>query len=83
MVMSKVYPRSRKMELESLSHGPSGSHCITERSALPGSPLRVGFYEIERTIGRGNFAVVKLAKHRITKTEVDIQTNLFMLDTIK
>ena len=34
------------------------------------SPLRVGFYEIEGTIGRGNFAVVKLARHRITKTEV-------------
>lgn len=34
------------------------------------TPLRVGFYEIERTIGRGNFAVVKLARHRITKTEV-------------
>lgn len=32
--------------------------------------VRVGFYEIERTIGKGNFAVVKLAKHRITKTEV-------------
>ena len=37
-----------------------------------GVPLRVGFYEIEKTIGRGNFAVVKLAKHRITKTEVSI-----------
>ena len=33
------------------------------------SPLKVGFYEIEETIGRGNFAVVKLARHRITKTE--------------
>ena len=32
--------------------------------------LRVGFYEVGRTIGRGNFAVVKLAKHLITKTEV-------------
>lgn len=31
---------------------------------------RVGFYEIERTIGKGNFAVVKLARHRITRTEV-------------
>ena len=31
---------------------------------------RVGFYDIEKTIGKGNFAVVKLAKHRITKTEV-------------
>jgi len=32
--------------------------------------VRVGFYEIERTIGRGNFAVVKLARHRITKSQV-------------
>lgn len=36
----------------------------------PKGPIRVGFYEIERTIGRGNFAVVKLARHRITKSEV-------------
>jgi hypothetical protein len=34
------------------------------------APVRVGFYDIERTIGKGNFAVVKLARHRITKTEV-------------
>lgn len=36
----------------------------------PKVPIRVGFYDIERTIGKGNFAVVKLAKHRITKNEV-------------
>lgn len=36
----------------------------------PKGQIRVGFYDIERTIGKGNFAVVKLAKHRITKTEV-------------
>nr|XP_018910956.1 PREDICTED: serine/threonine-protein kinase SIK2-like [Bemisia tabaci] len=35
--------------------------------------IRVGFYDIERTIGKGNFAVVKLGKHRITKTEVAIK----------
>lgn len=35
--------------------------------------VRVGFYDIERTIGKGNFAVVKLGKHRITKTEVCIE----------
>ncbi|KAK0098691.1 hypothetical protein PV326_005102 [Microctonus aethiopoides] len=35
--------------------------------------IRVGFYEIEGTIGKGNFAVVKLARHRITKTEVAIK----------
>uniref|UniRef100_A0A915LSA5 non-specific serine/threonine protein kinase n=1 Tax=Meloidogyne javanica TaxID=6303 RepID=A0A915LSA5_MELJA len=33
----------------------------------------VGFYEVGRTIGKGNYAVVKLAKHRITKTEVAIK----------
>lgn len=37
-------------------------------------PIRVGFYDIERTIGKGNFAVVKLAKHRITKNEVSFMT---------
>uniref|UniRef100_A0A2R5LEX4 non-specific serine/threonine protein kinase n=1 Tax=Ornithodoros turicata TaxID=34597 RepID=A0A2R5LEX4_9ACAR len=36
-------------------------------------PIRVGLYDIERTIGKGNFAVVKLARHRITKTEVAIK----------
>lgn len=35
-------------------------------------PIRVGFYDIERTIGKGNFAVVKLARHRITKNEVSV-----------
>ncbi|XP_033757951.1 serine/threonine-protein kinase SIK1-like [Pecten maximus] len=35
--------------------------------------VRVGFYDIERTIGKGNFAVVKLGKHRITKSEVAIK----------
>ncbi|XP_058797166.1 MAP/microtubule affinity-regulating kinase 4-like isoform X2 [Phymastichus coffea] len=35
--------------------------------------IRVGFYDIEGTIGKGNFAVVKLARHRITKTEVAIK----------
>ncbi|KAH3702835.1 serine/threonine-protein kinase SIK2-like [Dreissena polymorpha] len=35
--------------------------------------VRVGFYDIERTIGKGNFAIVKLAKHRITKSEVAIK----------
>ncbi|XP_042209356.1 serine/threonine-protein kinase SIK1-like isoform X1 [Homarus americanus] len=37
------------------------------------APVKVGFYDIEKTIGKGNFAVVKLARHRITKTEVAIK----------
>ena len=32
--------------------------------------IKVGFYDIEKTIGKGNFAVVKLARHRVTKSQV-------------
>jgi hypothetical protein len=32
-------------------------------------PVRVCYYDIEKTIGKGNFAVVKLASHRITRTK--------------
>ncbi|XP_075703371.1 serine/threonine-protein kinase SIK1 [Rhinoderma darwinii] len=41
--------------------------------SAPRRPLRVGFYDIERTIGKGNFAVVKLARHRVTNTQVAIK----------
>ncbi|KAG7270519.1 hypothetical protein CRUP_026411 [Coryphaenoides rupestris] len=46
--------------------------CITNPghpSANRPPPARVGYYEIERTIGKGNFAVVKLATHIITKAK--------------
>lgn len=49
---------------------------MSEYAAVPAGgqaqqrPLRVGFYDIERTLGKGNFAVVKLARHRVTKTQV-------------
>ena len=35
--------------------------------------IKVGFYDIEKTIGKGNFAVVKLARHRVTKSQVSVQ----------
>uniref|UniRef100_UPI00398EAA95 serine/threonine-protein kinase SIK3 homolog isoform X3 n=1 Tax=Pristiophorus japonicus TaxID=55135 RepID=UPI00398EAA95 len=38
-----------------------------------GGPARIGYYEIERTIGKGNFAVVKLATHIVTKAKVAIK----------
>lgn len=41
-----------------------------QSSPAQGRPLQVGFYEIIRTLGKGNFAVVKLAKHKVTKTQV-------------
>lgn len=44
-----------------------GNPTTTSKSKVP---IRVGFYEIEKTIGKGNFAVVKLARHRVTKNEV-------------
>ncbi|KAG0429974.1 hypothetical protein HPB47_023112 [Ixodes persulcatus] len=48
-------------------------HLIMGMALKLKGPIRVGFYDIERTIGKGNFAVVKLARHRITKTEVAIK----------
>ncbi|KAE8299190.1 Serine/threonine-protein kinase SIK2 [Larimichthys crocea] len=44
-----------------------------QSSPTQGRPLQVGFYEIIRTLGKGNFAVVKLAKHKVTKTQVAIK----------
>ena len=34
--------------------------------------VRVGYYEMEKTIGKGNFAVVKLASNIVTKTKVGL-----------
>uniref|UniRef100_A0A672RYA8 non-specific serine/threonine protein kinase n=1 Tax=Sinocyclocheilus grahami TaxID=75366 RepID=A0A672RYA8_SINGR len=42
-------------------------------SCAQARPLQVGFYEIIRTLGKGNFAVVKLARHKVTKTQVAIK----------
>ncbi|CAG9770009.1 unnamed protein product [Ceutorhynchus assimilis] len=35
--------------------------------------VRVGYYELDKTIGKGNFAVVKLATHIVTRTKVAIK----------
>ncbi|XP_073778929.1 serine/threonine-protein kinase SIK3 homolog isoform X1 [Danio rerio] len=49
-----------------------GAHRSAAAACRP--PLaRVGYYEMERTIGKGNFAVVKLATHMITKAKVAIK----------
>ncbi|ELV10329.1 Serine/threonine-protein kinase SIK1 [Tupaia chinensis] len=50
--------------MSEFSAAPAGSGQSQQK------PLRVGFYDIERTLGKGNFAVVKLARHRVTKTQV-------------
>jgi len=43
---------------------------VNQQDSTPKRPVRIGLYDLERTIGRGNYAVVKLARHRVTKTEV-------------
>ena len=39
------------------------SEAITNQS-------KVGYYELEKVIGKGNFAVVRLATHSVTKMKV-------------
>ncbi|XP_041127478.1 serine/threonine-protein kinase SIK2-like isoform X2 [Polyodon spathula] len=46
---------------------------VPATSQPQGRPLQVGFYEIIKTLGKGNFAVVKLARHKVTKTQVAIK----------
>jgi len=52
------------------STDPMSTGKTSSATTATGAVVRVGFYEIERTIGRGNFAVVKLARHRVTKSQV-------------
>ena len=43
-----------------------------DTSNLPLNRLvRVGYYKLERTIGKGNFAIVKLATHVVTNSQVN------------
>ena len=43
---------------------------VDHGSGANSAPVRIGYYQLERTIGKGNFAIVKLATHTITKTKV-------------
>jgi len=43
---------------------------VTSKKDAGMGPVRVGYYQMERTIGKGNFAVVKLATHIVTKSKV-------------
>lgn len=38
--------------------------------------VRVGYYELDEVIGRGNFAVVKLASNVITNSQVKIPSKV-------
>lgn len=67
---ASVNPMKSAVNVSGSGGGVGGSGGGVGGGASGKGPIRVGFYDIERTIGKGNFAVVKLAKHRITKTEV-------------
>lgn len=61
--------------------------CSTDRCRYSAANMdklvRVGYYELEKTIGKGNFAVVKLASNIVTKSKVsEIQFFLFWFYTI-
>ncbi|ESO01906.1 hypothetical protein HELRODRAFT_65239, partial [Helobdella robusta] len=51
----------------------SATSAVEERCHPIGSEIKVGFYYIIKTIGKGNTAIVKLARHSITKSEVAIK----------
>lgn len=65
--------QNRAQPTSGISRTGTAAGCITNpghTSVTRPPPARVGYYEIERTIGKGNFAVVKLATHIITKAKV-------------
>lgn len=46
------------------------SHNEVSQQFFVNKLIRVGYYELEKTIGKGNFAVVKMATHVVTKSKV-------------
>lgn len=78
---SNLYTTNTNIKTSGISNsGILSDPAITSKMKVP---IRVGFYEIEKTIGKGNFAVVKLARHRVTKNEVNLALKLFQIFTDK
>ncbi len=50
----------------------TGSRVGVDRGQNIEKLVRVGPYELRKTIGKGNFAVVKLAVHSVTRSKVSI-----------
>ncbi|XP_061432783.1 serine/threonine-protein kinase SIK3-like [Lethenteron reissneri] len=68
---SQQQPQQQQQQQQLLQQQPQQQ----QQQLLQGraAPVRIGYYEIERTIGKGNFAVVKLATHIITRAKVAIK----------
>jgi serine/threonine-protein kinase SIK3 len=57
------------------------SHNEVSQECSVNKLIRVGYYELEKTIGKGNFAVVKMATHLVTKSKVEDAVETFQLQT--
>lgn len=53
------------------NHAKMAAKAARSHSRHGSSVARIGPYNFEKTIGKGNFAVVKLATHCITKIKVN------------
>lgn len=61
---------------------PGPAH-FSARSFAPSAtdlsvPVRVGYYDLGRTIGKGNFAVVKVARNSVTSSKVSPSPSLIL-----
>ncbi|XP_051965553.1 serine/threonine-protein kinase SIK3 homolog isoform X3 [Xyrauchen texanus] len=66
--------RTQTNPAASIHHPNANQAAVSSAASVSRPPLaRVGYYEMERTIGKGNFAVVKLATHMITRAKVAIK----------
>lgn len=63
---SVTYAHASQHRVNKMAEEKSGGKGPTSNGGL----VRVGYYVMERTIGKGNYAVVKLATHIATKTKV-------------
>lgn len=63
--------RSRSADLK-VSSFESTSKPKASQPANMDKLIRVGYYDLEKTIGKGNFAVVKLASNTVTKSKVSV-----------
>lgn len=74
--MAENYPlvppggSSSQQQQQQQAHPQQNQFRGTVASSTVDKLFRVGYYEIEKTIGQGNFAVVKSARHNITKSKV-------------
>ena len=52
---------------------------MTVRKQIPDEVVRIGNYRILKTIGKGSFAKVKLARHVTTNVEVLLSVVIYYL----